>query len=344
MVTYAILGNPGHNRVYFEESSRLALRELAVAFKKMEAQCSNIRKESIAGIGYSLFDSDRELNDRDLQIISWLSFGYALFKFEEMGVLRPVEKNSTNFFDTDFSSILKYSGKTNELFTRLMLSIAELSSAFYGSQEIRLLDPIAGKGTTLFEGLIRGHHVYGIEIGDKVVTESYHFIKKYLENKCYKHVSKTIRFSGEKKEFTVKRYQLEIGRDKKDFKEKAQKSCELISGNSLYTNQYYKKNYFHLIVGDLPYGVQHGNVAKVKSSSITRSPEELLKNCLPGWYDVLKPGGSMVLAWNTYVFPREAMVGLIKEAGFEVLEQVYEEFVHQVDRSIRRDIIVAQKQ
>lgn len=344
MLTYAILGNPGHNRVYFEESSRLALSELMVAFGQMEAHCSNVRKENIAGIGYSLFDSDRELSSKDIQIISLLSFNYAFFELiVETNLLRPIDKRSIDFFDTDFSSILKYSGKTNELFTRLMLSIAELSSAFYGNQDIRLLDPIAGKGTTLFEGLMRGYHTYGIEIGDKVVNESYHFIKKYLENKCYKHTSKTIRFSGENKEFTAKRYQLEIGRDKQDFKNKVQRLCELISGDSLYTNQYYKKNNFHLIVGDLPYGVQHGNISKGKSKSFTRSPEELLKNCLPGWYDVLKPGGIMVLAWNTYVFSRDDMVDLIQESGFEVLEKVYEEFVHQVDRSIRRDIVVAKK-
>lgn len=344
MVTYAILGNPGHNRVYFEEANRLALSELQIAFGRMTATCTEARSEKIAGIDYSLFTSEKRLMEEDVRIISSLSFAYALYEWDSVEqLLRPIVKNEVSFLDSDLSSILKYSGKTNELFTRLMLNIAELSSEFSDSEDIRLLDPIAGKGTTLFEGLMRGYHTYGIEIGDKVVAESYHYLKKYLETKRYKHTSKSIRFSGDNKEFTAKRYQFEIGRSKNDFKENHQRTCEMIAGNSLYANRLFKKNFFHLIVGDLPYGVQHGNVTKEKQSSLTRSPEALLTACLPGWYEVLKPGGCLVLAWNTYVFPRQALVALLGNYGFEVLDGVYEEFVHQVDRSIRRDLVVAKK-
>lgn len=346
MINYALLGNPGHNRVYFEESKKLSVSELKIASKKLTVQCSDVRELYIADIFYIGFTTEAPLTQADIEILSRLSFVYAIFemtKQDDKVILMPIPCRTSYFIDTDISTILKYTGKTNELFTRMMLNVAEMSSSFNESH-LRLLDPIAGKGTTLYEGLVLGHDVYGIEIGTKTVKESYHFLKKYLETKKYKHTTKIMKASGKNKSFTAVKHMLDIARTKDEAKNDGQKHAELVAGNSMYANAIYSKNYFHMIVGDLPYGVQHGNVTNEKQSSMTRNPKQLLAACLRNWYDVLKPRGVIVLAWNTHVLPRPEMTELFNRAGLKVLdEDVYLEFEHRVDRSIQRDIIAAKK-
>ena len=98
------------------------------------------------------------------------------------------------------------------------------------------------------------------------------------------------------------------------------------------------------MVGDLPYGVQHGNVTGEKQTSLTRNPAELLESCLPVWAEVTKPGGALVFAWNTHVLSREKMTQLFAKHGLTVQnEGAYLGFEHRVDQSITRDIIAAVK-
>jgi hypothetical protein len=348
MTNYALLFNPGHNRVYFKESQKLSMGELRLALPRLSQTCGEVRTECIADIPYLVFSAEQRLQKEDLGIISQLSFVYAVFEIRESAgekLLAPITRTNAQFMDDSLSSILKYTGKTNEIFTRMMLNIALYASDFSGKDDIRLLDPIAGKGTTLFEGLISGFDAFGIEIGDKVVNEAVHYLKKFLETEKFKHTAKTEKVSGPNKSFTATRYSFDISKSKADQKENRQKHFELIAGNSMFADKYFKKNTFHLIVGDLPYGVQHGNVTNEKQSSLTRSPKELLAACLPAWKTVLLPGGTIVLAWNRFVLSRDDMVKLLQKAGFTVFnDDVFLEFDHRVDQAINRDIVIAKKE
>ena len=346
MNKYAILATPGHNRVYFETSKKLSLSELSVALCNCSVSCTNIKEEYIEKVFYVTFESKEPLADGDVLIISKLSFLYALFlveKIEEKKYLLPIAKADYAYMDQNISSILKYTGKTNELFTRMMIQVGVNSSKF-PHEQIKLLDPIAGKGTSLYEGLICGYDVYGVEIGDKVANEAYVYMRKYLETERYKHETRTEKVSGENKSFTSKRFIIDMAKTKEELKQKVSKHWELVSGNSVYVEKYFKKNTFHVIVGDLPYGVQHGNVTNEKQSNITRNPKELLNVCLKGWHTVLKQGGALVLGWNNFVLPREEFTEILEKYGFKVLNDgAYLEFEHRVDQAIRRDIIVAVK-
>lgn len=347
MITYAILANPGHNRVYFEASKKLSLAELEIACRRFSVKCSDFALTDIEGVLYLTFNTEEPLSKEDLAWLSRLSFTYAIFELRKKGsevVLIPIRKTASYYFNDDLSTILKYTGKTNELFTRLMINVAVLSSDYYNTRDINLLDPVAGKGTTLFESLIAGYNSYGIEINPNVVHEAAVYFKKYLENGKYKHTLKKERMRGEGKSFTANFYKFEFAKSKEDFKEdKALKLC-LVAGDSRYSNRLFRKKMFHIIVGDLPYGVQHRNVSKQNQPTITRNPKELLSHCLPSWIESLKSGGVIVLAWNKFVLSREEIVDIFSRHNLDVFnDSPYTNFEHRVDQAINRDIIVAKK-
>lgn len=340
MYTYAILCSPGHSRVYFESSKALIAKELSIMSGAMSAKVTEIELRSIAGIDYLMFERAEELPPSDLAVLAQLSFIFALFRYED-GMLRPVELPDFAFIDPGISSILKYSGKTNEIFTRMLINLAYASAdrSIRSGGSVRLLDPVAGKGTTLLEGLVCGFDVYGIEVGDKVVGELYTFLKKYLEHEKYKHTTKSERISGPGKSFTAKRNLFSISRDKGS----APHEFEIISGNSVNADHFYKKGFFHIIAGDLPYGVQHGNVTNEKQSGLTRNPKELLTACLPVWCRLLAKGGALALSWNTFVLSRDDMKALLEKNGLTVLDGEDYSFAHRVSQAINRDIVIAVK-
>ena len=349
MANYAILGNPGHNRIYFQESKGFMVNELAVVGRALSTPVEAVEPKEIAGIFYLTFSTSSPLAQRDVALLSRLSFFYALFEVGKTGELPcflvPVEKVPL-YWEDSIGSILKYTGKTNETFTKMMICMAGALSDFDPLERLFLLDPIAGKGTTLFEGVCLGYDTAGIEIGDKVTGEAYHFFKRYLETEKLKHTAKTQRVSGPGKSFTAVRYTFEFARSKEEYREEAgRRQLELVAGNSQYAASLFRKNSFHLLVGDLPYGVQHGNVTGEKQSSLTRSPSQLLRACLPGWHTVLKKGGVLALAWNLFVFPREEMIRLLADFGFSPFTGgVFDGFAHRVDQAIQRDVILAKKE
>lgn len=344
-MTYAILFHPGHNRVYFDTSIALSVSEFAVVAKKMPAHPENIRLETIEGLEFLLFDTAGALTKADTDILCDLSFLYAVFELSDGGMMKPVRKTRADFVDDSISQILKYTGKTNEIFTRMMINLAVYSlDEMPENRPLRLLDPIAGKGTTLYEGLVKGYDVAGIEIGETVVNEAFHFIKRFLETAKYKFEHNSVRISGPGKSFTALRHTFTIAPTKEDFKAKNVRTLDFVAGNSVNAKHFYKKNYFDVLVGDLPYGVQHGNVTNEKQTSLTRNPSELLDACLPSWTELMRPGGVMALAWNSNVLDRHKMEKIFAAHGLTVLnEGEYAKFEHRVDQAIVRDIVIAKK-
>lgn len=348
MHLYTIMQDPGHSWVYYAQSQKLSLAELKIAGTRLESECRNIGMIDIAGINYISFEVENKLTEKDLFVLSRLSFAFAIFEAVEMNnqkFLVPVAKKNYKYLESKIGSLLKYQGKTNELFTKLMINVALLSSDFDYKDKIQLLDPVAGKGTTLFEGAIYGFDVFGIEIESKLVQEAALFFKKYLETEKYKHAGTKRKLFGKDKTDVSYIHEFEYAKTKEEYKnEELRKKLAFVEGSSVETNRYFKKNRFHLIVGDLPYGVAHGNIAGKKSSSLARNPLELLKECLPDWYKVLKNGGVLLLAWNKFVMPKKDAVKMLVDNRFDVLTAApYDEFEHRVDMAIKRDIIVAKK-
>lgn len=334
MNTYWILPHPGISAVFFDASEALSLAELTLCLRRLGTPCENPRALSAFGLRWYAFDAESPLPEVDMARLARLSSLYAVFLCEGEASLRPLEAPRTAPFGEDLSAILKYTGKTNALFTRLMLHIAALSLPNPPKGPIRLLDPVAGKGTALFEGLMRGWDVTGVEIVQKAAHESAVYFQKYLETEKWKHKQVKVKSYG------APSWQLIFARDKDTLKA-SPGHFTMVAGDSRNAEKYFGKAAFDIVCGDLPYGVAHGNIA---GASLSRSPEALLKACLGAWRGVLKSKGILALSWNTFVLPTVDMVSILTEHGFDCLRDApYDVLEHRVDAAIRRDIVVAVK-
>ena len=86
----------------------------------------------------------------------------------------------------------------------------------------------------------------------------------------------------------------------------------------------------------------HGS--RTNAKGLSRGPLELLEAALPVWSQLIPPGGTIGISWNTHVASRSAAAEILEAQGFKVLEGPgYDELEHWVDQAITRDVIVARK-
>jgi len=187
MSRYAFLILPSFNRVYAEAATRLAKAELEVFNQSVLAgRVWRIDDSEIAGVPYVTFNCDA-LADRDAAFLANLSCLYALFRVEgENEALYPVPLRRLDRLDDDLITILKYPGKTNEQFTKLLLNVTMLSSRFASdmlTRRLSVLDPLCGRGTTLNQALMYGFNAYGVDIDKRDIETYSSFIQRWLKPK-----------------------------------------------------------------------------------------------------------------------------------------------------------------
>ena len=153
-MTIAVLLWPHANARYFESVKTLAASELTVMLRALDEN-AEVRHCEMNGLPLLTFDV-REFDDRMRRLMSLLSCAYAVFEVRGEALL-PLMPGGPQRFGGDLSGNLKYKGKTNENFTGMLLNLAVFSSDFAGKfdQPISILDPMCGRGTTLFEALRR---------------------------------------------------------------------------------------------------------------------------------------------------------------------------------------------
>jgi SAM-dependent methyltransferase len=246
-------------------------------------------------------------------------------------LLRPLEPRFTPFVPLEMAEVRRYKGKTNELFTRVMLNLAIFAGAYRGefTGRLRVLDPLAGGGTTLFLALAAGYDAFGIEQNRQDVETTEVFVRQYFhsEHIAFKEVDEKGRRAG-------RRAQFEVGR-----KGQETRQLVLVHGETAQAVQHLTEvpggPRVHAIVGDLPYGIQHfGEIA------------DLLTRALPAWERLLLPGGTLALAWNATRIERAALVQLIEaRTALRVRQDApYTQLAHTVDRVIKkRDLVIAVK-
>ena len=176
----------------------------------------------------------------------------------------------------------------------------------------------------MFVALALGCNVAGIELKRMDVETTAAFVKQYCrENR----IAVALKEERLKRLVDARRWIFTIG------KEDA-RQCMPVHGDAAQTKEFVPGfGRPHLIVGDLPYGIQHGGPLA-----------ELLTACLPAWAAILAPGGVIAMSWDATRFARADMIELVQAAApWQVVQQPpYDRLGHRVDRVIkRRDVIVA---
>lgn len=338
MADYAILLLPSLNRVYTGTAARLTLAELAVYNTTvLGGRLRDAAETTISGVPYVTFSA--ELDASDVAHLSNLASVYALYERLDGGLLRPLELVPLDLFSSDLLTILKYPGKTNEQFTKLLLNVTALSTDRPGdllTRQARVLDPLCGRGTTLNQAMMYGLSVAGLDLDSKDIDAYGAFLKTWLRTNRFKHKAETAPVRRNRA-VLGRRLDVELAPDKESYKAGELIKLTAIAADTLHIGQFFRNGTFDVVVADLPYGVQHGSHGR----SLSRSPQELLRAALPGWLDLLAPGGALGLSWNTHVAGRDQVVELLGAAGLEALP--YEGFEHRVDQAIIRDLVVARR-
>ena len=318
---------PQRSTQYADLATALAPHELMLS--PMGRIIKSIDVLELGGQTYCRCELADEPDQPQLHELGMLATTSAFFWYHEtLGdftgpFLNPIESGFDPYFPPDLVTTRRYKGKTNELFTHFLCNLAKFSSDFADTpwDTLRVFDPLSGGGTTLFTALMLGADVAGVEKSTKDVQSTASFIKQYA--KVQKIVCKV---KEERLKKLGKRWWFSLG--------DAPKQCVLTAGDTAKSAQLiagFKKP--HLIVADLPYGIQHrGHLV------------ELLTEALPVWTSLLTSGGAMALAWESTRFARDEMISLVESTGLlTVLNELpYNQMVHRVDRVIKqRDILVA---
>ena len=350
MDRYALLILPSANRVYSGASAELTTAELEVLSQSvLGGRVRDIAAELIGRVPYVTFSADLD-QARDVALLSGLSAAYALYQVRD-GLLRPLDVQSAGRLDDDIVTIQKYQGKTNEQFTRLLLNVTLLSSAFAGDlpgRKFAVLDPLCGRGTTLNEALRRGFDAAGVEHDRKDVEAYTTFIKTWLRRKKIKHHADydgPVRRDGQ---VIGRRLQMRLAAGKDDYKAGRTQLLDVVCADTTRAGEFFRPETFDVVVTDAPYGIQHGSTTGTGTGAagrrLARSPLDLLAAAVPGWVSLLRPGGAAGIAWNTLVAPRAEAAAVLAGAGLEVLDSgPYRDFAHRVDQAIRRDILIARR-
>src|SRR5258708_3063833 len=305
------------------------------------ATITNLEPTRLAGQAYLLAELTEEA-EKATQLTQWATIlprlgatseGYEYFtQLAEIDgpLLRPLEPQFTPFVPLEMAEVRRYKGKTNELFTQVLLNMAIFAGAYRQefTSRLRILDPLAGGGTTLFLALAMGYDAFGIELERQDIETTAVFIRQYLhsEHIPFKELDERGRKAG-------RRYQFEIGTKKET------RTLVLAHGDtaqaSLHMQEVPGGPRMHAVGGDLPYCIQHfGEIAR------------LLQKALSAWEQLLLPGGTLALAWNATRIERTNMIELVeRHTSLKVRnDPPYTQLAHTVDRVIKkRDVLIAVK-
>ena len=322
---------PQRSTQYSNLARDLAQQELLAS--PLAATLQDLWLRSIAGQDYLLFDVSGPLAPETVGLLANMAMTGSVFEmFDSIGdvagpLLRPIEAVRPAFISSDMAATRRYKGKTNEIFTHFLCNVAKYASDFHSSDwsTLAVVDPLCGGGTTLFTALSLGANVAGLDLDRTDIESTATFITQYCRENRIAVITKEERL----RKLGSRRWLFQIGREDR-------RGCMLAHGDAGQSVELLAGfGRAHLIVTDLPYGIQH------------RGPlHQLLADCLPGWTDLLVSGGAIAFSWDSTRLDRKEMMALVADAAnLEVVDRPpYDRLVHRVDRVIkRRDVLVARR-
>jgi hypothetical protein len=330
----ALLVAPQRSTMYGNLARTLAVPELLAS--PLGARLRGWERADFGGQDWLLVELDDAVTDAELDLL-WL-FGTLAGVYEyfsDIGdvqgpLLRPVQPLAPEFVPASMIETRRYRGKTNEMFTTVLLNLALFASDFalQAHDHLRILDPLMGGGTTLFVSLVRGYDAIGIDREKDDFDTTNAFVLQFFKELRVpaKRVEERVKGSGRRALFTVG-------------EQGATRLLGLVHGDA-YDAPELLVNLpggarFHAVVADLPYGIQHqGQVIR------------FLEAALPRWASILLPGGAVAIAWEASGPKRQEAIALVeRHRGLTVVDSSpYDALEHQVDRQIRRrDVLVIRK-
>ena len=342
MTRYIMLLWPHANARYQSETVHLAEAELALMLDRL-APGTVISRETGLSMPSLAMEFAGMPEPSVIEALRAHSLLYGLFEQRD-GLLSPVTGRMSARVGEDLPAILKYKGKTNEMFLQLLINAALYAGDFWprAGERLAFLDPMCGRATSLFVAANCGWDATGADVDKNDLKEAEKFFKRYLEYHRFKHaVSRESR--------TLKKGQAQVTRfdyapDAGAFKAGEGRSLSLINLDAAQAEPALGKNGFHIIACDLPYGVRHD--AQLARGVDRRGNwlETLLMRALPGWKAMLKDGGTVAVSFNAQNMSLEKVRSLMEAAGLQVLRGgACDGFAHWVEQAITRDIAIARK-
>ena len=141
---YAFLLYPHQNVRYRQSMKLLAEQELLMTLRALGHE-SDVKLEDMGSAAFLHFEAEN-LTERDVRMLSQLASVYVMFACENGG-MTPIESLHPDYIGEDLPALLKYKGKTNEMFTDTMLTMALAASGFMPQHDTPLpvCDPMAGE-------------------------------------------------------------------------------------------------------------------------------------------------------------------------------------------------------
>lgn len=317
---------------YRDAAIRLSRCELSAMLHALSADCE-VKAESFGGADFLTFDS-RPLSGDEISFLSGHSS--VLFLAEKEGdVLRPLSFSAGTYLEEDLPEILKYKGKTSASFTRMVLNMALSFSPFFSSPSpLTLLDPLCGKGTACFCALQLGMNAVGLDLDHKAVREAADYFSRYLKVHQLKHSMRAVSETCSKTSLPVTEFVFADTRD--HYQQGLTRSLRLSAGDTSLVPALCRRQPAHLLITDLPYGVQHAPQFGHKPESF----RSLLARALPYWQKALLPGGVAAVSFNTLTFPAQQVIDIARDAGWTLLEDVcLMHLRHEVEQAVVRDVV-----
>ena len=310
-MTFDLLVDPRATGAYFADTLDVARAELQLHLPGCVPEV----------VSHPMFtrlrvDVPREL----LPVLARLSFVQGIFAVD--GDQLTVEPVAPEYhLPAELVYGAKYRGKTHELVTLLALRVARATCTLPAEAPVKVLDPMAGRGTTLLQAARLGWSATGIERDPKAIADLQRHVKKQCKMLRIKHKETrgTVGRKGRQGPGAFVRYRF------------PDSAIRLITGDARKTRPLLQGERFPLIVSDLPYGIQHTR------DDGWRDPTATLRACAPEWAGRLAPGGSMVLCFNAFLPRRDVLVEPFLEAGL-ILHPF--SAPHRMSESILRDLAV----
>ncbi len=335
----AVFIAPHQNCRYQASLAQLSRAELHLTLSALGID-TEISEKVYASHTAFMIDCD-ENNAQLNELLSRLSGLYMVCRAGDDGALYPLFGRKKALLGDDMSGILKYKGKTSEMFTRLLMNVARLSSAYALQKEpLDVLDPICGKGTTLMEAINAGNNALGMDVDAKSIDECKAFMKRYLTYHKLKHSLSQNSLTANGKSYPM--WQFTTAADIESYKSGDVRTFGAITCDALIADKVMPRRRFNIIAGDLPYGVQHApHAGNTKTIS---TPEQFTAQAIPVWAKLLAPGGALALSFNSYTLKRQTLRDQMRESGLKVMEGgPYDSMEHWVEQAVMRDVVVAVK-